>query len=124
VVNFLTDLSSGNDDANNQMRRKGASNVLSATIEAEARRLVVESVSSPLEGDAAEALEQMKQAALQSPLEVLILRFGRFWGHGTWYDQPPAGDAVHIDDAGARAAKLLRSAPAGTYVIAEGRGTS
>jgi hypothetical protein len=84
----------------------------------------VESVSFPLEGDTADALEQMEQAALQSPLEVLILRFGRFWGHGTWYEEPPGGDAVHIDDAGARAAKLFSSAPAGTYVIAGGRGTS
>jgi hypothetical protein len=106
------------------VRREGASNVLTATIAAEARRLVVESVSFPREGDAADALEQMEHAALRSPLEVLILRFGRFWGHGTWYDQPPAGDAVHIDDAGARAARLLRSAPAGTYVIAGGRGTN
>ena len=67
---------------------------------------------------AADALQQMEQTALKSPLEVLILRFARFWGPGTWYDEPPGEDAVHIDEAGTRAARLLTSAPAGTYVIA------
>jgi nucleoside-diphosphate-sugar epimerase len=118
VVNFLTDLASGIGDANNRMRREGAANLVDAAVAAEARRLVVESVSFPLQGDAADALEQMEQTALEAPLEVLILRFGRLWGPGTWYDVPPGGDDVHIDEAGARAAKLLTSAPPGTYVIA------
>jgi uncharacterized protein YbjT (DUF2867 family) len=118
VVNFLTDLSSGNGEANNRVRREGGSNLVSAAIAAEASRLVVESVSFPLEDTAADAVEQMERAALESPLEVLILRFARFWGCGTWYSEPPTSDAIHIDEAGVRAAKLLTSAPAGTYVIA------
>jgi nucleoside-diphosphate-sugar epimerase len=120
VVNFLTDLASGIGDANNRVRREGASNLVSAAVAAEARRLIVESVSFPLEGDSADALEQMERTALGAPLEVLILRFGRLWGHGTWYGERPGGDAVHIDEAGARAAVLLTSAPPGTYVITGG----
>jgi nucleoside-diphosphate-sugar epimerase len=124
VVNFLTDLASGIGDANNRVRREGASNLVSAAVAAEAQRLVVESVAFLLEGDSADALEQMEQTALDAPLEVLILRFGRLWGHGTWYDEPPRGEAVHIDEAATRAAELLTSAPAGTYVITGGRDTS
>jgi nucleoside-diphosphate-sugar epimerase len=120
VVNFLTDLSYGIGDANDRVRREGASNLVSAAVAAEARRLVVESVSFPLEGESADALEHMEQTALGAPLEVLILRFGRLWGHDTWYDEPPGSDAVHLDEAGARAARLLISAPPGTYVIAGG----
>jgi nucleoside-diphosphate-sugar epimerase len=117
VVNFLSDLSSGVGDANNRVRREGGSNLARAAVAVEARRLVVESVSFRLEGSARTALEEMERNALISPLEVLILRFARLWGPGTWYSEP-VPDAVHIDEAGAQAANLLVSAPPGTYVIA------
>jgi uncharacterized protein YbjT (DUF2867 family) len=117
VVNLLTDLSAGIGEANNRLRREGSKNLVSAAEAAEARRLVVESVGFPLERAAADALEQMEQTALDSPLDVLILRFGRFWGPGTWYEEPPESPAIHIDEAGARAAKLVISAPPGTYVV-------
>jgi nucleoside-diphosphate-sugar epimerase len=122
VVNFLTDLSGGNGEANNKLRREGGPNLVRAATAARTRRLVVESVSFHLEGTAARTLEQMEQTALESGLEVVILRFARFWGPGTWYTEPPDSDAVHIDEAGARAAKLLTSAPAGTYVIRNNAG--
>ena len=118
VVNFLTDLSSGNREANNRVRREGGANLVNAAVEGEARRLVVESVSFALERTAADAVEQMERTALNAPLDVLILRFARFWGPGTFYSEPPDSEAVHIEEAGARAAKLLTSAPPGAYVIA------
>jgi uncharacterized protein YbjT (DUF2867 family) len=118
VVNFLTDLSSGNREANNRVRREGGANLVNAAVEGEARRLVVESVSFALERTAADAVEQMERTALNAPLDVLILRFARFWGPGTFYREPPDSEAVRIEEAGARAAKLLTSAPPGAYVIA------
>ena len=117
VVNFLTDLSSGNGEANDRVRREGGANLVNAAVEGEARRLVVESVSFALERTAADAVEQMERTALNAPLDVLILRFARFWGPGTFYSEPPDSEAVHIEEAGARAAKLLTSAPRGAYVI-------
>ena len=83
----------------------------------EARRLIVESVSFCLDGSAGVALEEMERTALDSPLEVLILRFPRLWGPDTWHSEP-GRDAIHVEEAGAQAAKLLTSAPPGTYVIA------
>jgi nucleoside-diphosphate-sugar epimerase len=117
VVDFLTDLSSGPGEANNRLRREGSKNLVNAAQAAEARRLVIESVAFSLDRAAAEAAEEMEQTALDSPLDVLILRFGRLWGPGTWYREPPEEPAIHIDEAGARAAELLTSAPSGTYVI-------
>jgi nucleoside-diphosphate-sugar epimerase len=117
VVDFLTDLSAQSGEANNRLRRDGTKNLVKAAKAAEAQRLVVESVAFPLERPAADAFEEMEQTALDSPLDVLILRFGRFWGPGTWYQEQPEELAIHIDEAGARAAKLLTSAPVGTYVI-------
>ena len=116
VVNFLTDLSSGVGEANERVRREGGSNLVRAAMSVEARRLVVESVSFRLEGTAGAALEEMERTALASPLEVLILRFARLWGPDTWHSGP-SGDAIHVEEAGVQAAKLLTSAPPGTYVI-------
>src|SRR5216110_3118780 len=47
----------------------------------------------------------MEQTALESPIGVLILRFGRLWGPATFYQGPPEPPAIHIDDAGTRAAR-------------------
>ena len=118
VVNFVTDLSAGISEANNRARREGGKNLVSAAEAAGSRRLILESVAFPLERPAAEALEQMEQTALESPIEVLILRFGRLWGPATFHQEPPEPPAIHIEDAGTRAATLIISGPAGTYVIA------
>jgi nucleoside-diphosphate-sugar epimerase len=118
VVNFVTDLSAGTSEANNRARREGGRNLVRAAEAARSRRLILESVAFPLDRPAAEALEQMEQTALGSPLEVLILRFGRLWGPTTWYQEPPEPPAIYIDDAGTRAANLITSGPPGTYVIA------
>jgi nucleoside-diphosphate-sugar epimerase len=99
VVNFVTDLSAGISEANNRARREGGKNLVSAAEAAGSRRLILESVASPLGRPAAEALEQMEQTALESPLEVLILRFGRLWGPATFYQEPPEPPAIHIEDA-------------------------
>jgi nucleoside-diphosphate-sugar epimerase len=117
VVDFLTDLSSGVGEANDRIRREGGSNLVRASMSVEARRLVVESVSFRLEGSAKNAVDEMERTALVSPLDVLILRFAKLWGPDTWHGEPSV-DAIHVDEAGARAAKLLTSAPPGTYVIA------
>jgi nucleoside-diphosphate-sugar epimerase len=117
VINFLTDLSSGVGEANNRVRREGSANLVRAARSVEARRLIVESVSFCLDGSAGVALEEMERTALDSSLEVLILRFARLWGPGTWHSEP-GRDAIHVEEAGAQAAKLLTSASPGTYVIA------
>jgi nucleoside-diphosphate-sugar epimerase len=117
VVNFVTDLSAGISEANNRARREGGKNLVGTAKAAGSRRLILESVAFPLERPAAEALEQMEQTALESPLEVLILRFGRLWGPATFHQEPPEPPQIHIDDVGTRAATLITSGLPGTYVI-------
>jgi hypothetical protein len=46
----------------------------------------------------------------------MIVRFARLRGPGTRHSEPDY--AIHVDEAGAQAARLLTSAPPGTYVIA------
>lgn len=118
VVNFLTDLRAGSE-ANNQIRREGASNVFAAAERAGAARLIVESVAFPLEGDAARALDDLERSTFMFAGEALILRFGRLWGPGTFHPSAPAAPSIHIERAGAEAAWLITGAPPGTYTVAD-----
>ncbi len=117
IVNFLTDLRDRSERANNRIRREGAMNLLRCADEANASRLVVESVAFPLEGEAAEAVEELEETARQFGGETLILRFGRLWGPDTFHRSPPEPPAVHVTKAGAEAARLITTAAPGTYVV-------
>jgi hypothetical protein len=64
-----------------------------------------------LDGEAAQAVEQLEQTTREFAGESVILRFGRFWGPGTDYRTPPQPPTIHIDTAGAKAARLLMHAP-------------
>jgi len=117
IVNFLTDLSAGSDEANNRVRSEGAANLLQAAKAANAARLVVESVAFRLHGDASRVLKQLEQSTRRFPGQAVILRFGRFWGPETLHQTPPLPPAVHIEKAGAEASKLITHAPPGTYIV-------
>lgn len=117
VVNFVTDLASGSALANNRIRREGGRNLLQAAETAGASRLVVESVAFPLDDDAGAAVDELEESARRFAGDVLVLRFGRFWGPGTFHEARPEPPAVHVDKAGAEAARLLAHAPPGTYIV-------
>ncbi len=117
AVNLLTDLADGIGPGNDRIRREGGPNVVDAARAAGARRLVVESVSFPLPGAAGEALAELEQGALASGLEALVLRFALLWGPGTWYERAPDGPAVHVEEAGLRAADLVLHGAPGVHEI-------
>jgi nucleoside-diphosphate-sugar epimerase len=119
VVNFLTDLAGGPGPANSRIRREAAPHVTAAARAAGARRLVVESIAFPTAPESDAAVAAMEDDARASGLEVLILRFGRFWGPGTWSAQPTAAPAIEIAEAGRRAATLIAGSSSGVQVVAE-----
>jgi nucleoside-diphosphate-sugar epimerase len=119
VANFLTALSNGSAEANNRVRREGGKNLLDAAKAAGAGRLVVESVAFPLEGDSAMAVRELEELAREFPGESVILRFGRLWGPGTNYLTPPRSPTIHIECAGARAARLIVQAAPGIHLVTE-----
>ncbi|HKU56932.1 MAG TPA: NAD(P)H-binding protein [Gaiellaceae bacterium] len=118
VVNFVTDLAAGSFEANNRVRRERGPNLIGAATAAGATRLVTESVAFPLDGAAAAAVAELEGASRAFAGASLILRFGRLWGPGTFHEAEPEPPAVHVDEAGAEAARLIVHAPAGTYVVA------
>jgi nucleoside-diphosphate-sugar epimerase len=123
VVNFLTDLAAGSAAANDRIRREGGANLLEAAKATAASRLVVGSVAFTLDGDSGKAVEQLEQATLGFAGESVILRFGRLWGPGTYYRTSPRPPAVHIETAGARAARLLVHERPGTYLVTDTNGS-
>ena len=124
VVNFLTDLAAGPGPANSRIRREAGPHVTAAARAAGARRVVVESIAfaTTPESDAAVAAEE--RDAQSSGLEALILRFGRFWGPGTWNATRAASPAIEIGEAGRRAAAAILGAETGIAVVAELDGSS
>ena len=120
VVNFLTDLAGGPGPGNSRIRSEGGPLVSAAARACGARRLVVESIAFETPAPSAAAVAALEADATQSGLEPVILRFGRFWGPGTWSAVALAAPTVHIDVAGRRAATLILGATPGTHVVQDG----
>lgn len=153
VMHQLTSLSARNFADNARIRIEGTRNLVDAAREANVRRIVVQSISwaySPGEGPATEdtpldleapqprkttieGVSALESAAIEIP-EHVILRYGLFYGDGTWYapngfmakqvlqQQLPATEGVssfvHIDDA-AHAALLALEWPSGAFNIVD-----
>jgi nucleoside-diphosphate-sugar epimerase len=118
VVNFLTDLAGGPGPANARIRTEGGPIVSAAARASGARRLVVESIAFETAPASAAAVAALENDATASSLSCVILRFGRFWGPGTWAEQAAAPPAIFIAEAGARAAELIVRGEPGVHVVA------
>ena len=100
VVHLLTDLANRDFGANNRIRIEGTRNLVDAAVAAGARKLVVESVDFELPPSGAAAVAKMESMARESPLEAVVLRFGRLWGPGTWHEEAPSAEGyVHVREA-------------------------
>ncbi|QNE18753.1 NAD(P)-dependent oxidoreductase [Kribbella qitaiheensis] len=142
VMHQLTDLSGGNFQANSDIRRRGTRNLVDAALTVGVTRIIAQSIawayepgddpadeSTPLDLGAAaprlqtvQAVSQLEETVAEAP-EWVVLRYGLFYGPGTWYtkgalmdDQLRAGKLVpttditsfvHIEDAAAAAVQAL-----------------
>ena len=152
VIHQLTDLPQVFDPAglaavlrrNTRLRIEGTANLVAAAQAAGVRRLVAQSIAfayaegpephaetdpiaSP-EGDepsavTARGVRALEAAALNTPgIDGIVLRYGRLYGPGTWFEAVHGRGPLHVD-AAAQAALLAvtRGAP-GVYNIAEDDG--
>ena len=149
VMHQLTDLPRVFDETqvaaqyprNARIRIEGTRNLVAAAKEAGARRFVVQSVAfayapgkepyvetDPLnvaDGPrvvTVRAAADMEQQVLNSGMEAVVLRYGLFYGPGTWTETPERKPSLHID-AAAKAALLSLTGTAGIYNIADDDGT-
>jgi nucleoside-diphosphate-sugar epimerase len=151
VIHQLTDLPPGLEPAkladalvrNAHLRVVGTRTLLSAAVAARVRRFIAQSIAfayapgplpyderAPLNLDApagaartARGVASLEQQVLEAPLEGLILRYGRFYGPGTGFEQPPAGSPVHVEAAADAARRAVTRGGKGIYNIAEDDGT-
>jgi len=150
-------------ERNNRVRWDGGGNILSAAKTAGVKRLVLQSAAYWYEpysgpalkdeeqplfldapepiGEAVRTMAAVEKRGLESGFEVVILRYGMFYGPGTWYSAdgdvgqqvagrrfPLIGDGqgvfsfIHIDDAAAATVKAV-TGPAGVYNVVDDRPT-
>ncbi len=123
---------------NARLRIEGTANLVAAARAANVKRMVAQSVafayapakgtrveSDPLNlgadgiaGRSAEAAAALEQAVLEIP-EGIVLRFGYFYGPGTWYDTPSRTPSIHIDAAARATMQAVTKGKPGIYNIAE-----
>src|SRR5438552_15898643 len=112
AVNELTDLPdqpAAANDANARMRREGTRNLLAAAKAAGASRFIAQSVAWQLLGDAGAAVSELERLVLAA--DGVVLRYGRLYGPGTYYEgEKPEPPRVHVDEAARRTVVALDAA--------------
>lgn len=127
---------------NARIRLHGTRNLIAAAQVAAARRFIVQSVAfgyapsrephsedDPLDvkdGPRAvtiSAAADMERQVLTSGMAGIVLRYGFFYGPGTWHEGPTRRPAVHIDVAAHAAVLAVTRGHTGTYNIVEEDGT-
>jgi nucleoside-diphosphate-sugar epimerase len=108
--------------ANNRIRRDGTHNLIAAADGAGARHLLAQSVAFELEGDSGRAVAEHEAAVLDAG--GVVLRYGYFYGPGTYHEDGRAQDpAIHVDEAARRTVEALE-APSGVITVVEEAVTS
>jgi nucleoside-diphosphate-sugar epimerase len=103
-------------DRNNRMRTEGTRNLLAAAAAAGAERFLAQSIAwMPPAG--AEAVAEHERLVLEAG--GVVLRYGTFYGPGTFGgDTVPPPPRIHIEEA-ARATVALLEAPSGVIEVVE-----
>lgn len=111
LVCQVSDLPDSADDlparraANARIRHEAIPRLLAAVRAHGVGQLLVQSVAWPMTGEGAEAVAVMEEATLAAG--GVVLRYGQFYGPGTFHARSPDGPAVAVGDAAARTADLL-----------------
>jgi nucleoside-diphosphate-sugar epimerase len=149
VIHQLTDLPRSFDakemaaaySRNARIRIEGTRNLVAAAKAAAARRFIVQSIAfayapgrepygedDPLNLTDGPRIETVRGAAdmerqvLESGMEGIVLRYGLFYGPGTWYDQPGPKPSLHVDAAAEAAVLAISRGAPGVYNIADNDG--
>ncbi|MFD0363417.1 NAD-dependent epimerase/dehydratase family protein [Nocardia sp. GCM10030253] len=123
VMHQLTDLP---DDAallpelagaNARIRTEGTRNLLTAARAAGAKHFLAQSIAWEPPAGRGEVIRDHEAAVLEA--DGVVVKYGQFYGPGTYYEaEPPADPRVHVDTAAARTVELLE-ADSGVVVVAD-----
>lgn len=122
---------------NARIREQGTANLVAAAQAAGARRLVAQSIAfayapgprphaedAPLDLAAFAAVGKLEELVLGSGLEGVVLRYGRFYGPGTWHAAPSGEAPVHVEAAADAARRAATRGRSGIYNVAEEDGAA
>jgi nucleoside-diphosphate-sugar epimerase len=125
VMHQLTDLPddaariAASREANARMREEGTANLVHAARAAGAGRFIAQSIAWDLAPEFAARLEEHERMTLEFHGAGVVLRYGQFYGPGTYYeDEPPEGPSIEIAEAALRTLPALKS-PTGILTITE-----
>jgi nucleoside-diphosphate-sugar epimerase len=167
IIHQLTDLPASVNprkldeiyERNNRVRREGTRNLVAAAVQSGVRRFIVQSMatwyrpdgglvkseSDPLWTDAPEPIGEavrtvaaMETSVLRETPIAVVLRYGGFYGAGTWYAPhgeiakriksrrfPIIGDGagitsfIHVDDAASAAVSALNARTSAVYNVVD-----
>ncbi len=149
VVHQLTDLPDVSDPAqmavarekNARLRIEGTRNLMAAAKAAAVPRVVAQSIAfvyapgpgprqetEPLDSSEAqrvtiEGVKALEHAVLNTPgIDGIVLRYGRLYGPGTWFDKPGSPGSLTAGAAAEAALLALTRGAPGVYNIAEDDG--
>ena len=124
VLNELTDLPDEAEriddhaERNARIRTEGTRNLIEAARRNGSPKLVAQSVAWPLPDEAeARAVAELERSVIAEG--GVVLRYGQFYGPGTYHEQqPPEEPRVHIDRAAERTVEALHE-PTGVIVVVD-----
>jgi nucleoside-diphosphate-sugar epimerase len=150
VIHQITDLPDTLDpdapasvfDENARVRVEGTRNLMAAAAACGVKRVIAQSIafvyapkdglhveSDPLLGEGPYAKTVEGVIALESGvqavpgIEGVVLRYGGFYGPGTWFDAPTGPCPVHVEAAAQAALLALTRGAPGIYNVAEDGGS-
>jgi nucleoside-diphosphate-sugar epimerase len=129
---------------NARLRDEGTENLVSAAVQAGAKRFIAQSISfiyadgpkpyketdpllpitHPVYGETVLGVMKLEKQVLEAPLEGIVLRYGLLYGPGTGFNAPIAPGSVHVDAAAKAAELAVKQGSSGIYNVAETDGTT
>ena len=149
VIHQLTDLPDVSDPAqmvvarekNSRVRIEGTRNLMAAAKAASVRRVIAQSIAfvyapgkkpyregDPLDESEAQrttiaGVKALEDAVLNTPgIDGIVLRYGRLYGPGTWFDKPGSAGALTCAAAAQAALLAVTKGTPGIYNVAEDDG--
>lgn len=92
-----------------RMYREGTQNLVRAAQEAAAGQVTAQSVAWEPPGETRDAVKAHESTVLDAG--GALVRYGRFYGPGTYFElDPPPSPRIHVDEAARRTVEVLRKA--------------
>jgi len=122
VIHQLTDLPDDPEqlaagrEANARIREAGTDHLIAAARAAGAAQLLVQSIAWLIDGRRPPSVQHLESQALAAG--GVVLRYGQWYGPGTYHADAPAPPCVHVDTAAALTVEALGLVP-GAYTVTD-----